>query len=528
MMLLKARSFSGRRRRHAHLCLVVLLFGALLVTAAASSLWPPQGPRVVVGVVRAPDGRPVSGAIVSLQGTAVRTRTGTDGAFRLLVPRRPMLRIAAAQPGYFNTVASVSDDRLTLTLHPLPEGGSNYRWIDPHPSTAEPHACGSCHVELYREWVASAHATSAINDRFLGVLYGPAQPPASTDTMWAFFRDRPDARAVCAPCHLPQAALGDPAMEDPLRLVGTAREGIHCDLCHKVTDVHADRLPLQHGIHAMELLLPRGKEQVFLGPLPDAACNGDAYSPVYEAASYCAACHEGTLFGTHVYRTYSEWLASPAAREGKTCQSCHMAPPQRRRNVARGHVGIDRPPATLSTHRFPGGDDERLLRDALQLALEVQQVERDRVVACVSVRAQLTGHRLPTGFPQRHLIVVVRAVDRHGNRLAPCSGPTLPAWVGYSSTLGVDLTEQRGIVIGRLFRDEHGQQPVPFWRAVQEHDTTLAPGEVVRFTVSFQLVHERRGYVEAVVLYRRLYAALEKLHRWPSSERIVVRQRSSW
>ena len=39
-----------------------------------------------------------------------------------------------------------------------------------------------------------------------------------------------------------------------------------------------------------------------------------------------ASGHEGVVFGVHVYSTYSEWLDSPARKQGRHCQDCHMKP----------------------------------------------------------------------------------------------------------------------------------------------------------------------------------------------------------
>ena len=67
-------------------------------------------------------------------------------------------------------------------------------------------------------------------------------------------------------------------------------------------------------------------KQLFFGPLDDVDRGEDAFSPLYRESRYCASCHEGIVFGVHVYSTYSEWLSSPARRAGKQCQDCHMAP----------------------------------------------------------------------------------------------------------------------------------------------------------------------------------------------------------
>src|SRR6185312_5640743 len=130
----------------------------------------------------------------------------------------------------------------------------------------------------------------------------------------------------------------------------------------------------------------------------------DAYSPFYRDSRYCAACHEGNVFGVSVYTTYSEWLASPAKRQGKHCQHCHMKPTGKLHNFAPGAGGIDRDPMTLGNHSFWDGSQGAMLRRCLKL-----DVTRDGPTLTVSLTAAGVGHRVPTGFVERQLLLVVEA-----------------------------------------------------------------------------------------------------------------------
>src|SRR5207244_3382643 len=155
----------------------------------------------------------------------------------------------------------------------------------------------------------------------------------------------------------------------------------------------------------LRLLRPR-EGQLFFGPLDDVDRGEDAYSPLYRDSRYCASCHEGVVFGVHVYSTYSEWQDSPARRQGLHCQSCHMAPTGRLTNLAPGHGGIDRDPRTLGNHRFFRGSQAQMLRACVRVATSLRR-ERGEVRAEVCVRAEGVGHRVPTGFIDRHLLLVV-------------------------------------------------------------------------------------------------------------------------
>src|SRR5262249_47166705 len=160
-------------------------------------------------------------------------------------------------------------------------------------------------------------------------------------------------------------------------------------------------------------------------------------------------CHEGTVFGVHVYGTYSEWLASPARKEGKQCQTCHMRPTRMMTNIAPGHGGIERDPQTLANHRFFAGSQLDMLRHAIHVSVNFDGVEgRQRL--SVEVRADDVGHRVPTGFADRHLVLIVEPLDANRNRLMSSDGPTLPQPAG-SFVAGLP-----GRIYGQLLKDDAG------------------------------------------------------------------------
>ena len=181
---------------------------------------------------------------------------------------------------------------------------------------------------------------------------------------WGLLTQHADGAGVCASCHAPALSDDDPANLDLRQITGTATRGVHCDYCHKIAATDRDKVGLTHGRFNLHLLRPdpQGEpRQLFFGPLDDVDRGEDAHSPLYRDSLYCASCHEGTVFGVHVYSTYSEWLASPARRQGRQCQDCHMKPTGRMTNVAPGKGGLERDPLTLTSHRFFAGSQERML-----------------------------------------------------------------------------------------------------------------------------------------------------------------------
>src|SRR5262249_12926542 len=153
----------------------------------------------------------------------------------------------------------------------------------------------------------------------------------------------------------------NPGYEDFRKIDGVHARGVHCDFCHKIAEARTTKLGLEHGRFAYQLLRP-AKGQLFFGPLDDVDRDEDTYAPLYQESRYCAACHEGTVFGIPVYTTYTEWLASPARKEGKHCQTCHMTPTKTMTNIAPGHGGIERDSSTLASHTMLGATPEMLKR----------------------------------------------------------------------------------------------------------------------------------------------------------------------
>jgi hypothetical protein len=335
-------------------------------------------------------------------------------------------------------------------LRNLPERDhEDYAWVNP--SDNQPKSCVRCHEEIHGEWSASAHGHSANGKRFLH---------AYADLLHQY----PDGAGVCASCHAPTAET----FADLRELSGVAAEGVHCDYCHKISDVAKSEFGLTHGRFGLKLLRP-GQGQLFFGPVDDAVREENAYSPLYRESRYCAACHEGVVFGVHVYSTYSEWLASPARQQGKECQTCHMKPTGHMTNIAPGHGGIERNPQTLGNHRFFAGSLADMLRQSVNVSIATARRPEEMRVA-VAVTARDVGHRVPTGFIDRHLLLVVEAVDSQGKAVTATSGPVL------SELAGAELAGKAGKLYGKVRKDFDGKNPASFWRSAGEVvDTRLEP-----------------------------------------------------
>jgi hypothetical protein len=424
--------------------------------------------------------------------------------------------VTASKEGY--TIGAVPADadpvRISLTRLPAVDH-EDYAWIDPTPDPARPNNCGNCHGEIHREWSGSAHANSARNRRLRNLLEATdwhGRPSAS----WNLPAEHPLGAAVCASCHAP--TFSDATLKYELSRAGyVARQGVHCDYCHKVVDAPTDKLGTRFGRDGLTLLRPADQQQLFFGPLPDAHRQGEAfgYLPVYQESRYCASCHEGVIFGVHVYGTYSEWLESPARREGKQCQTCHMAPTGTMTNVAPGKGGVERNPWSLASHRLPGCQED-MLRRCIQVEVKVTP-EPHGVRAAVEVVATNVGHRVPTGFIDRNVVLVVEAFDRGGNIVSMGEGSRL------SPLAGRQFAALPGWLYAKQLRSLDGRRPIPYWLAHDEpEDTRLMPGQADRREFLFG---PQADWIRVRLLFRRFWPDIAESKSWPDNEITVVDRR---
>jgi hypothetical protein len=453
---------------------------------------------------------PLAGATVRRKASPLRVFSDDRGRFRLAGGRRAD-RVTAWKDGYLIGGASAGGGPLSLRLRPLTaEDHEEYRWVDPRPRPGEEHNCGNCHGEIYREWSAGGHARAATGKRFRG-LYEGTDWHGNAGVSWGVQREHPDGAGVCSSCHAPSVRDDDPAAFDLRRVTGVAAQGVHCDYCHKVAGVE-NISGLTHGRFNLRVLRPK-EGQLFFGPLDDVDRGEDAYAPLYRDSKYCAACHEGVVFGVHVYSTYSEWRSSPAARQGLQCQGCHMAPTGWMSNIAPGRGGVERDPATLANHTFFRGGQAQMLRDCLRLAVRLER-RASGLTARVRVWPEGVGHRVPTGYIDRQLLLVVEAFDAVGRPAAPRSGPTLPA------PAGPELAGRAGRMYAKVLRDSDGNAPAPFWRAgVETADTRLTPGQADEAAFLFPRAATR---LRVRLLHRRFWQTVARAKGWPDRDLIVL------
>ena len=212
--------------------------------------------------------------------------------------------------------------------------------VDPHleafSRTAYPSAvtCAKCHEQIFEEWAASSHAYASISPMFH--VFEDRINKLSSGTIGYF----------CMRCHAPVATtMGlrrDQAIWDGPRVF---REGVTCVACHRVKTPYGKTNGERH-------MTPGGVEDPIVGGSDGKGVYqvAEKYADYYKTktdpeskkpgqlihrrsiqfeelskSSYCVSCHQVAVEpGIKLEVVWDQYRASPAYREGVTCQACHM------------------------------------------------------------------------------------------------------------------------------------------------------------------------------------------------------------
>lgn len=478
---------------------VLLLSGAL--TGSVSS---------ISGIVRDADG-PISGATVRIRATTNATESGPDGTFSLSnLAEGASVTITAWYPEYYisGAEAVAPASQIELVLRPYHTSDNpNYEWVSPDPAQGLDENCGNCHSPILPQWENNGHAGAISNPRFFS-LYNGTDIDGNEKLGPGFKLDFPELAGNCATCHAPASAVDNPFTTDMNAVQDNLTSGIHCDFCHKIGGAYlnpatSSPYPNAPGILSFDLRRPPEGEQIFFGPYDDIP-DPDTFLPLMKQSQFCAACHSFSFWGTPIYESFDEWLASPYASDGVECQDCHMAPTGQKYFVLPENGGLEHPPETIPSHLQPGAADPELLQNTVALSVDARELGGQIEVTVVATNIG-AGHHVPTDHPGRQMILVVSATDQNGRRLSFIDGPMIPEWGGIQAGMP-------GIVFAKVLRDiESGEAPVvSYWKqALIESDNRIPALESSISDYKFALpANADRIEIEAVLIFRRLFQPL--------------------
>ena len=258
-------------------------------------------------------------------------------------------------------------------------------------------------------------------------------------------------KAYCLNCHAPQAVVFPDLADTMVKQIITGDptfEGVGCIQCHLIKGVD----PNVKGHAPIKLEPGRTVFGGYKDPLESKA-HDTQFLELYKKSDLCLACHTIAPVAVPEAEAVGNWKGSKAAKEGKTCQSCHM--PQ-----GFGESANEEKKRDIAGHEF-NGKSPALRRQSFDLDYETE-TQGDQTKLTVKVK-NLVPHNIPTTHPiwnQIYLQVVIR---------------------------GRNLTEafREKRIYGRTFADSKGNKTVLDHEAVKLlEDTTLKTEEtrIEKFT----------------------------------------------
>jgi hypothetical protein len=366
------------------------------------------------------------------------------------------------------------------------------------------------------QWQSNAHGGAVSNPRFFS-LYNGSDISGSVQVGPGYLQDFPGTAGSCAHCHAPAAGIDGYLTSNMNDLRDQITAGIHCDYCHKVGGVWLD--PATQSVYAnapgaqsQRVLRPPAGDNIFFGPYDDVH-DPDTFLPLISESQFCAPCHQFSFWGTPIYESYEEWLASPYAVQGVTCQDCHM-PPNGDSYFALPEVGgLEHRPETIPSHQQLGATSVQLLQDTLALSLSAEEASGEVWVTVVITNTG-AGHHVPTDYPGRHLLLTVQA-SAGGQALPPVGGSVVPEWGGPQAGLP-------GKAYAKVLRDVlSGEAPVvSYWKqTLVESDNRLPALAADRSTYRFLApAGGEEVTVQASVRLRRVFQPVLETKGWDTGD----------
>jgi hypothetical protein len=486
----------------------------------------------VSGSVVDEQGNPVAGATVRIQATNNATLSTSEGTFALggLTEGVTVTVSAWKHTYYCAKVEGVVPPAVGITVtlrHYQTDDNPDYEWILPSGDDS----CATCKPGVTEIWLQNAHAGAGTNPRFFSMYNGtdaagnPGVPPG-------YVQDFPGTTGNCATCHAPGAGIDAPYSSDMNSLSGADTFGVHCDFCHKVADVYlnpATGLPYPNvpGALSMDVRRPYPESeryQLFFGTFDDDNVpEEDTYLRLIQQSQFCAPCHQFSFWGTPIYQSFREWQESSYPDMGVECQTCHMPADGLMTNVAPGMGGVERDPMTIHAHTQPGAADAELLQKTVSMTLSAN-LWQGRLHVTVTITNVFAGHHVPTDYPGRNMVLVVKAVDAAGNALENLAGALVPDWGGAGNAEN-DFAGRPGKGFAKVLRDARsGEWPVVnYWKPTFIlSDNRIAAGASDISHYRFTRPATGAAHVQADLWFRRLFIDQARAKGWETPDLLMA------
>lgn len=314
--------------------------------------------------------------------------------------------------------------------------------------------CKECHEDIYKNWRGSLHALALTNPIF------------QTAYQRAYTQTGGEAKKYCLRCHAPTVTLtGD---YDARQLL--TREGVTCDFCHAVTKI--DLGAKDHVFTVAPGKIKRSSLKNAVSPHHETRHSDD-----FASSKLCAGCHAFVnRHGVQVGNTFAEWQKSGYAKEGRQCQSCHMA-------VIPGKTANEGRRDKMHDHSLA----HNLATMSEAVSLNIKKAAKSGKIMAVDVEVVnvKAGHSIPTGTPRRKLVVEARSQDTHGN------------------VIETKKVEYRKLVVTAEGEEISSDGDVFLHGAKIQQDNRLAPGErrIEKITFARRLDDVVSVAVDAYFLY---------------------------
>lgn len=265
--------------------------------------------------------------------------------------------------------------------------------------------CGSCHKNHFEEWQKSTHAQAWTDMQFQAELKKESSP------------------FMCINCHIPLQnqqefivkGLQDGDLYKPVKVPNPhfdkslQMEGITCAGCH---------------VRNNQIIGPTGAPNAPHPVVKDV---------VHLSENLCISCHNANAVVTPTlacsFETGDEWKAGPFY-DKKNCISCHM--PETHREIVPGYA-----PRKSRYHSFPASGipkspthkPERLESlEFISSTLNKKYKVGDSIYYTLTLRNTEAGHRVPTGNPERFIMIDFQLKNQDGKIIKEASGRIGEHW----------------------------------------------------------------------------------------------------